>query len=87
MTDADRIRNFLAKRGRQSGKKTVLTGETKLFEKQILDSFGVLELFAFLEEEFGVAFDRADLDPENFGTINAIAAFVESRRKTGKRAS
>ena len=52
-----------------------------LLESGTVDSTGVMELVAFIEETFGVDVDDEDLVPENLDTISDIAAFVE--RKLG----
>lgn len=50
-----------------------------LLATEVLDSQATLELVAFLEERFGVEVDDDDLVPENFKSVNAIAAFAERK--------
>jgi acyl carrier protein len=45
----------------------------------IIDSLGIVELIAFLEERYGIAVDDDEVDPENFCSIEVIAAFVERK--------
>lgn len=52
---------------------------SKLLEEGILDSLGVLELVNFLQDEHGVPIEDEELVPENFASVNAIAAFVETK--------
>lgn len=47
-----------------------------LLELGVIDSTGVLELVAFLEETFGLTVADADIVPENLDSIAAIAGFV-----------
>jgi acyl carrier protein len=49
-----------------------------LLESGVIDSLGVLELVAFLQQEFGIAISDDDLTPENFKSIECMAQFVES---------
>ena len=53
---------------------------TSLIDSDLVDSTGVLELVAFIEERFG--FDVADREivPENLDTIESIAAYVAAKR-------
>lgn len=51
-----------------------------LIETDVVDSTGILEIVAFLEERFGIAVADADIVPENFDTLARLAAFVESRQ-------
>ncbi|OFW11708.1 MAG: hypothetical protein A3F69_05430 [Acidobacteria bacterium RIFCSPLOWO2_12_FULL_66_10] len=50
--------------------------ETPLFSTGIVDSFGVLELIAFLEQTFGVEVDPARHALQEFDTVAKIAALV-----------
>jgi acyl carrier protein len=45
----------------------------------VLDSMGVLEMVLFVEESLGVAVADEEVLPEHFDTVNALAAFVESK--------
>jgi acyl carrier protein len=42
----------------------------------IIDSLGVTQLVAFLEERFGIRVSDDELVPSNFRTLTAIEAFV-----------
>ena len=53
-----------------------LTADVSLLDRGIIDSTGVLELAAYLEEEFGVKVRDEDLVPENFDTISNLSAYV-----------
>ena len=53
-----------------------------LLEAGIIDSMAVLELVGHIEQQYGVTVSDDDMMPENFDTIEAIAAFVGSRRGT-----
>lgn len=46
----------------------------------IIDFSGVLELVAFVREEFDIAVDEADITEENFGTLAAISHFVAEKQ-------
>ena len=60
-----------------------VTADTPLFSTGIIDSFGVLELIAFLEETFGVDIDPGRHELTEFDTIDKIVALV--RALPGKR--
>lgn len=46
----------------------------------LLDSIGLLTLTAHLESAYGITIGAHEVDPENFGTLLALAGFVA--RKT-----
>ncbi len=45
----------------------------------IIDSLGITELIAFLEEKYAIKVDDDDIDAENFRSIDGIAAFVAKK--------
>jgi acyl carrier protein len=56
-----------------------ITNDTPLFEKGIIDSTGVLELVAFIEDNFNVTVADDELVQENFSSLNAIEKFLQSK--------
>ena len=57
-----------------------LKDEDSLLEKGIIDSTGVLELVAFIEEKYGIMVEDQELIPENLDSVRNIAEFI--MRKT-----
>jgi acyl carrier protein len=53
--------------------------DDSFLERGIIDSTGVMELVAFLEEQYGIRLYDQDLIPDNLDSINGLARFVESR--------
>lgn len=51
-------------------------------EQGIMDSTGVLELVAFLDERFGVKVADDELLPENLDSVDLICAYLERKRGT-----
>ena len=51
-----------------------------LLEAGVIDSMGVLELVSFIEKNYGIAVLEDEMMPENFDTVDAMAAFIERRR-------
>jgi acyl carrier protein len=80
MQAAEAIREFIATRLLADGDASALTDTYPLIESGIVDSFGVMSLMTYVEETLGVKFDNAELLPENFETIAAIAALVDRKR-------
>ena len=58
-----------------------LADDASLLEHGIIDSTGVLEVIAFLEEKFSIAVDDSEMLPENLDTIERIAAFVGRKQQ------
>ena len=51
-----------------------------LVDEGILDSFGLADLTAAVEEAYGIQIPDEDVSLENFETIDKIAAYVAARR-------
>jgi acyl carrier protein len=63
-------------------RKQQIKDSDPLLESGVLDSLGVLDLVSFVEQEFSVHVADDELVPENFQTIDRIAAFIESKSST-----
>lgn len=74
----DRIREYLLSQRVEARVKEVRDDES-LLEAGVLDSAGMVGLLAFLEEKYQIAIDEDDLTPENFDSVDAIAAYVNDR--------
>ncbi len=57
-----------------------LKDDTSFLEEGIIDSTGVLELVAFLEEHYGIRVEDEELIPENLDSIANICSFLEKKR-------
>lgn len=57
-----------------------LRDDESLLERGLLDSTGVIEVVAFLEERFGIVVEDSEIQPANLDSIDRMARFVE--RKT-----
>jgi acyl carrier protein len=51
-----------------------------LLEAGVIDSMGVLELVSFIEKQYRIAVAEDEMMPENFDSVDAIAAFIDRRR-------
>ena len=59
-----------------------LSDQKSLLGSGVIDSTGVLELIAFLEQQFKVKFDDSELVVENFDTVEKIGQFVIRKTKS-----
>jgi acyl carrier protein len=62
---------------------TAVDPTDNLLAKGIVDSHGVMELVAFLEERYGISVRDEDLTPENFESVARIDEFV-ARKQDGR---
>lgn len=66
-----RVRSYFGKAIRRE-----LADEDDIFDLGVVDSLFAMQLVLFVENEFGVAAEREDLDIRNFCSIAAVAGFV-----------
>lgn len=77
MTSLDAIRSLVAELAQAPVPDDP---EASLFEAGVIDSFGVMDLVARLEEVFDIQVPDADMLPRKFETLARIAAYVDARR-------
>jgi len=70
------VQNFLFGQGQD------LSDGTSFLENDILDSTGVLELVAYLEETCDIKVKDDELIPDNLDSIDAIVAYLGRKRGT-----
>jgi acyl carrier protein len=51
-----------------------------LLERGLIDSLGLVELIAFIQDEFGVQVAPDEITEETFGTLERIASYVLNKR-------
>lgn len=64
------------------GQDNGLADDTSFLEQGIVDSTGVLEIVAHLQERCGIKVEDDELVPENLDSIAAIAAYVKRKQGT-----
>jgi acyl carrier protein len=67
------VENFLF------GEADNLRGDMSFLESGVVDSTGILELVAFIEETFGIEIADEELVPENLDSINNVVAYLKRK--------
>lgn len=80
MSAQETIAAFLVRRFRAAIRGGAIGFDDPLISSGIVDSFGVLELIAFLEDTFVIVLDPTRLPLAEFETVNRIAVLVEGAR-------
>jgi acyl carrier protein len=60
---------------------TRLDPSESLIDSGVLDSLALLRLISFVEERFGVTVEDVEVVPDNFQSINATKAFIETKQQ------
>jgi len=80
VADQEQIAAFVVQRFRAAIKGGKLGVDDPLVSTGVIDSFGVLEVVAFLEDTFGIVLDATRLQVTEFETVHRITALVERAR-------
>ena len=75
------IENFLF------GEESKLEDDMSFLENGIIDSTGILELIAFLEETYNIKVEDDELIPENLDSLNNVVTFIETKMRQQELAS
>lgn len=73
--NAQHLIDFLS----ESRRLTNVDESMALFSDGTIDSVGMIDLIAYLEQEAGIEVGQADVTLENFDSIERILAYVRSK--------
>ncbi len=82
-TIAQQVKSFLVENYLMGQDYNFADGDSFL-ENGIIDSTGVLQLVAFLEETYGITVEEEELIPENLDSINNISSYLSRKRGSGQ---
>jgi acyl carrier protein len=74
------LRKYILKNFMYTDDESRLTRDMSLIDSGVMDSTGVLELVAFIEQQYDFKVDDTELVPENFDSVAKLVAFVESKK-------
>jgi acyl carrier protein len=80
---AQHIRSFVIENFLFGAPDNGLKDTDSLLDKGIIDSTGVLELVAHLEETYLIKVEDEELIPENLDSIANVAAFITRKQTAG----
>jgi len=75
------IRRYIAQNLLFTEEDDEYADNASLLENGIIDSIGVMELVAFVEDNFDVEVADEDIVPENFDSVQAIADYVHTKQR------
>ena len=74
------IRDFIVSNFLFGQEGNPFADDQSLLETGIVDSTGLLELVAFIEERYGISVGDGELVPENLDSLQNISQFVGRKR-------
>ncbi len=79
-TIKDRLRAFIIENFLFGDTDYALEDDASLIDNDVMDSTGVLELIAFIDEAFGIKMPDADIVPANLDSLLKVTAYVTARK-------
>lgn len=73
------ILGFIAENFLFGDRTSLPSAQESLIEQGLIDSTGVLELIAFLEESYGITVADEEMVPENLDSVARIVAFIDRK--------
>lgn len=78
------IKDYIAKNLLFSDGGFLYPDDASFIREGIVDSMGVMEIVTYVSSQFGIPIDPQEVTPDNFDSVNKLAAFV--RRKKAESA-
>ena len=75
MTIESQIKDYIAQNLLFSDNGYPYSDDVSFLDEGIVDSVGVMELVAFVEDNFHISVEDLDITPENFDSVSKIAAY------------
>jgi acyl carrier protein len=75
-----KIRNYIAENLLFSQNGYGFPDEASFLEEGIVDSMGVMELVAFIEEKFEITVEDHEITPENFDSVERLDAYIQKKQ-------
>jgi len=76
------IRQFIVDNFLFGQEDVAINDRDSLLQLGIIDSTGVLELVAFLEQKFGIKVDDEELVPANLDSIHDLVRFIDTKTRS-----
>ena len=78
------IREFIADNFLKRDESKTFDDDDSFLENAMIDSVGVVELVAFIEETFGFRVEDEELVPENLDSVDKLVAYIQLKSGNNK---
>ncbi len=80
METRDAVKNYIVENFLFGDESPLQDDKMSLLDEGIIDSVGVMELVAFLEQDFGLKVADEDLIPENLDSVENLVGFIARKK-------
>jgi len=79
MTIEEQIKNFISRNLLFSNDRFPYSEEESFLEKGVVDSIGIMQLVAFVEENFKISVENWEITPMNFDSVTRLAGYIRNK--------
>jgi acyl carrier protein len=76
----EQIRAFIAENFLFNPNGFDLSDDDSFLDEGVVDSTGTVELVMFVEDTFGIEVGDHEIEPENFDSVNKLAAYIQRKQ-------
>lgn len=76
------LRQFISENFLYGQEETPLSDDASFIDSGIIDSTGILELVAFVQEKYKIIVADEELIPAHFDSLNCLAAFIAKKSQS-----
>ena len=80
METRESVRNYIIENFLFGDEGPLRDDQMSLLYEGVMDSVGVMELVAFLEQDFGLSVQDEDLIPENLDSVANLVAYIARKQ-------
>ncbi len=73
------VRDFIQSRFLFNAHESVIAEDASFLESGIIDSTGILELIAFLQDQYKITIEDHEMLPDNLDSLSRISRYVKSK--------
>ena len=79
MSVESQIKEYIARNLLFSDNGFQYSDEASFLDEGIVDSVGVMELVAFVEDQFDIKVNDSEVVPDHFDSVSKLAAFIRQK--------
>ena len=80
MSIGEQIKDYISKNILFSDNGYLYSDGDSFLEEGIIDSVGIMELVAFVEEQFGIKVKDEEITPDNFDSITNLSNYITRKQ-------
>ena len=80
MSTEAKVRGYILDNFLFTDDESALSNSDSFLEKGLVDSTGILEIIAFIEDDFNLTVEDEEMVPENLDSVDSLLVFIEKKQ-------